>query len=76
MSIKNTYKKIEKKLIFFQKMLTFFFQSYIVTNVRAISSAGRAFGLHPKCRRFDPVIAHLTKRLATNCESFFLPKIS
>ena len=25
---------------------------------RALSSAGRAFGLHPKCREFDPLSAH------------------
>ena len=24
---------------------------------RALSSAGRAFGLHPKCREFDPLSA-------------------
>ena len=30
---------------------------YILTLTRAISSAGRAPGLHPGCRGFDPLIA-------------------
>ena len=64
-------KKVKKKLNFFKNLLTLFCQFCIVINVRAISSAGRAFGLHPKCRRFDPVIAHLTKKDLQEIASLF-----
>ena len=38
--------------------LTVFEASGTMKRVRALSSAVRAFGLHPKGRRFDPVSAH------------------
>ena len=37
-------------------------ETYICKNIKgSISSVGRAFGLHPKCRRFEPVIDYHNK---------------
>ena len=39
-------------------LLSFFFDAILISNLRVVSSAGRASRLHRECQRFDPVTTH------------------